>query len=436
VTNEKIPPHSQEREQVLIGGIFNKPSTIDDAREIVMPEDFYREVYREIYRSLCILDDAGAPLDMFSVTEELRRRGKLGLVDGPLLGDLAALGLPSQVISCARIVRGFAEVREIEMSTRIANRECFEFKPLDGSEFEDFKDRIEQKVFEACETRPDSKFKSLAALADPARNRFAQYAQHVPIPGVVKSGFTSFDLITGGLIPETLIVIGARPSMGKTALALQIAIAAAEAGQAVGFISLEMSEDEIMERAACVVGQANLMKARAGNLNDYEAERVSAALDRLSKLPIFIDDAPEQGLATIRAKARRLARRNGLQLLVIDYLQLIKPRDQKDQRERQVAEFSRGLKKLAKEIRVPVLVTAQLNRQSESRANHAPQLSDLRESGAIEADADVIGLLHRPEFYNRDDRPGEADLIIAKQRNGPRSTIPMKFNATYTRFEE
>ena len=316
------------------------------------------------------------------------------------------------------------------------NRECFETIPRDYTEFENFKDGVAQRIFEACETRPRSTMHALPTLVDQAIERIESYGAHEVPAGTITIGLAEVQALTGGLEPGTVSVLAARPSMGKTALLLHVAEHAGESGNKVAFFSLEMSDDELAQRLICSRAQVNLMKAKAGNLSLIERERVQTAAEKLRLLPIQVDDSADQDLQAIRSKSRRIARRGGLGLIAIDYLQLIRPRDLRDQRERQISEISRGLKRLAKELHVPVLVASQLNRLAETRKDHRPQLSDLRESGAIEQDADNVLLLHRPEFYDHHDRPGEADLIIAKQRNGPRTTIPLRFTETFTRFDD
>lgn len=434
MNNAYLPPHSMEHEQVLLGGILHDPSKIDEVREIVSAEDFYSLAHAEVFRSLSILNDANAPIEPFAISEELKRR-RIEATDINL-AELAAAGLPSLVLSAAETIRGLAEIRAIEMLTRVINAECHDARPRDAVEFEEFKNSVEQRIFDVCERRACQSMRRASEMIPATRERFAAYARHETPPGTVRTGFDEVDRATCGLTPSTLTIVAARPSMGKSGFLLQLAMNAAESGVGVAFFSLEMAHASIMDRAACCRAELSLATARAGKLDRDEIAKLSKTLGEIDKLQIFFDDDPEPNFQTIRARSRRLARRSGLGLIIVDYLQYVRARDLRDPRERQISELSRSFKKLSKELNVPVVVASQLNRQAEMRANHRPQLSDLRESGAIEQDADLVALLHRPEYYDPNDRPGEADLIIAKQRNGPRLTIAMKFNPEAVRFSE
>ncbi len=432
----KIPPHSIEAEEGVLGGILVDNVSIDRAVEILLPEDFYRESHRKIMKAYLELNGRAEAIDLITVSDYLKGRNELEEVGGATyLAELSErVPTAANVAQYARIVKDKAVLRALIRTMNDISVRSFQAP----GDVEAFLDEAEQSVFEIAErkTRP-SFFRVRDIVVESMKAVEQLYEKRELITGV-PSGFIDLDKKTAGLQPGDLIIVAGRPSMGKTALALNIAqYAAQESGHGVALFSLEMGKEQLVFRMLCSEARVDQSKVRAGFAAERDYPKLAIAADRLSDAPIFIDDTPSLGILELRAKARRLSRERDIDLgmVIVDYLQLMRG-PSTDNREQEISAISRSLKALAKELQVPVIALSQLNRQVEQRADKRPVMADLRESGAIEQDADVIMFLYRDWVYNpknADER--EAELIIGKQRNGPTGTVPLSFFAEYTRFE-
>ncbi len=435
----RVPPQNLEAEQSVLGAILLENEAINQALEVLSSEDFYRESHREIFRAMAELSDRSQPVDAITLTDLLKGRGRLEAVGGPAyIAELAA-GVPTaaNIAHYARIVREKAVLRSLaSIATEIAS------SAYDGPvSVDEFLDEAEHRVFEISERRIRASFHSMRDLTRDSLKLIERLYERREMVTGVPTGFIDLDRITAGFQPSDLIVIAGRPSMGKTALALNVAAyAALEADPHVGvaFFSLEMSREQLVLRMLCSEARVDSAKTRAGYLADRDFQRLAEAAVRLSEAPIFVDDSSDITPITLKAKCRRLARDSStnLGLIIVDYLQLMRASRPGESREKEIAEISRALKALAKELKVPVIALSQLNRQVESRPDRRPLLADLRESGAIEQDADVIAFIYRDEMYHRDSKePGVAEVIVAKQRNGPTDTAKLTYLSQFTRFE-
>lgn len=436
----RVPPHSIQAEQAVLGGLLlDNDSWIHIAERLTEP-DFYRVEHRLIFRAAAALAGEGKPFDVVTLAEWLGGTGELERVGGlPYLVELAD-NTPSaaNIGAYAEIVRERSLLRQlIRAGTEIAQRA---FK-TEGRTAEQLLDDAERLVFEIAQshTRARRSFRPIQELAVGAQNRVDKLSQvDSPITGVA-TGFTDIDLFTAGLQPADLIIIAGRPSMGKTALAINIAEHAAIADRrVVAIFSMEMSGEQLAMRMLASLGRIDQHRVRTGRLSDDDWPRLSSAVGILShETRMFIDDSPALTPGELRSRCRRLAReQRGLGLVVIDYLQLMQVPGTKENRATEISEISRSLKSLAKELSVPVVALSQLNRSLEARPDKRPRMADLRESGAIEQDADVILFIYRDEVYNEDSaEKGTAEIIVAKQRNGPTGTVKMTFLGHITRFE-
>ena len=432
----RIPPQSLDAEQSVLGGILLDNGALDRVIELIGPDDFYREAHRKIYRAMVSLSERSEPADLITLSETLRSRGELEVVGGA--GYLAELTervpTAANVGHHARIVREKAILRSlITAATEIATR-GFE-SPDDVS---DVLDRAEQLILGISDRQVKPAFVRIDdLLTDTIRTIERLFEQKEAVTGV-STGFADLDAMTAGLQPSDLIIIAGRPSMGKTAFCLNIAANAAMKDVGVAVFSLEMAKEQLAMRMLCSEARVDLARVRTGHLTDREFPKLAMAAGRLADAPIYIDDTPALSVLELRAKARRLKRdpASKLGLVVVDYLQLMRSHEGKDSREQEISEISRSLKALAKELHVPVIALSQLNRQVESRSPPVPRLADLRESGAIEQDADVIAFIYREEAYVEDtDKKGVAEIIVAKQRNGPVGKCELTFLREFTRFE-
>ncbi len=431
---DRLPPQNLEAERAVLGSIFLDPSVILKVVEILSPDDFYREAHAEIYRAMLALFERHEPIDLVTVHDELLSRGTLEDIGGAsYLAELAGL-LPTSAhaVYYAEIVREKALLRRlIRTATEIAARAYEATEPV-----EDILEAAEKSIFELRAYSEKEGFQSIKDLVKEAIRNLEKLHQRPELITGVPTGFTEFDHLTAGLQPGDLIIVAGRPSMGKTSFALNIACyAAAEAGIPVGIFSLEMSRDQLAMRMLCAEARVNLQALRTGRISESEWQRLTFAANKLTRAPIFVDDTPALSILDLRAKARRLMSEHGLGLIIIDYLQLLQSRERRERREQEISEISSSLKAMAKEFNVPVVALSQLNRRVEERPDKRPQLSDLRESGAIEQDADLIVFIYRDEVYNRDTpQKGVAELIIGKQRNGPTGVVKLAFQAPYSSF--
>ncbi|HVA76872.1 MAG TPA: replicative DNA helicase [Candidatus Binataceae bacterium] len=435
----RVPPQNLEAEQSVLGAILLDNEAINFALETITAEDFYRESHREIFRAMADLSDRSQPVDAITLSDALRTRGKLEMIGGAAyIAELASIvPTAANVAHYARIVREKSVLRSLaSIATEIASG-AYEAP----ANVEEFLDAAEHRVFEISERRIRPAFHGMKDLTVEAIKMVERLYERKEMVTGVPTGFADLDRITAGFQPSDLIILAARPSVGKSALALNIAANAAmhaEPRVGVAFFSLEMSKEQLVLRMLCSEARVDSAKVRTGHIRKEDFPKLIDAADRLSESNILIDDSSDISPIVLKAKCRRLMRdkNNNLGLIVVDYLQLMRSSRPGESREKEISEISRSLKALAKELRVPVIALSQLNRAVETRPDRRPLLADLRESGALEQDADVIGFIYRDEMYHRDTKePGVAEIIIAKQRNGPTDTAKLTYLNQYTRFE-
>ena len=438
----RTPPHSVEAEQGVLGSMLISPrETIAECVEKINEEYFYVPAHRTIYDVLVDLWNTRQGIDLITFTQVLRDRNVLDSVGGAAFVTNLFTFVPTaaNVQYYLEIVRDKYILRQIISASTESVRRAYE----EQEEVDSLLDEVEQKIFDVGEDRFKGQMLSMKDHAMQAIETIEKlYERKGSITGI-STGFVEFDRMTSGLHPSEMVVIAARPSMGKTALAMNIAeYVAINEKLAVGVFSLEMSSQQLVQRLLCSRARVNLQRVRDGFLGERDFPSLTAAASKLAEAKMFIDDSASLSILELRAKARRLKAQHDVSLIIVDYLQLLRSttRRAQDNRQLEISEISSGLKALAKDLKIPVIVVAQLNRQPEQRTGGKPRLSDLRESGSIEQDADLVGLLVRPEMYEEDEearveKAGEAELIIAKQRNGPVGEIPLTFLKEYTRFE-
>jgi replicative DNA helicase len=432
----KLPPQSVEAEEAVIGGILLENVALDRALELVRPDDFYRESHRKIMRAVVELSERSEPIDLVTLADTLKARNELQDVGGAAyLAELAdKVPTAANVIYYARMVKEKAILRSlIQTATEIATR-GYESQ----ADVEQFLDEAEHKIFEISERKVRPSFFRIREIMVDSMKAIEQLYERKELVTGVPTGFLDLDKMTAGLQASDLIVIAGRPSMGKTAFALNLAAyAAMHADTGAAIFSLEMSKEQLVLRMLCSEARVDQSKVRAGFAADRDFPKLALAAQRLADAPIYIDDTPALSILELRAKARRLKREreSKLGLVVVDYLQLMRGVGGADNREQEISSISRSLKALAKELAVPVVALSQLNRQVEQRGDKRPVMADLRESGAIEQDADVIAFLYRAIVYDKNAEERAAEVVVAKQRNGPIGTVPLTFMSEYTRFE-
>ena len=434
----KVPPNSIEAEQSLLGGLMLDHQAWEKVADIVSGDDFYRKDHRLIFTAIAVLADDSNPCDVVTVSEFLDNRNELESAGG--LEYLATLANETPGAANARayanIVRERATLRALINAGNEIRGSAF---TTDGRTATEIVDEAERLVFEIAESgsRGKSGFKSLKAILPEAVDRIDMLHQSDGDITGISTGYHEFDKLTAGLQPGELVIIAGRPSMGKTTLAINIAENAAIGSKVpTAIFSMEMPSQQLAFRMISSLGRVDQTHLRTGNFPDEDWSRINTAVQLMSEAPIFIDDTPGLSPTEIRARARRLQREHGLGLIVIDYLQLMQVHGSSENRATEISEISRNLKALAKELSVPVIALSQLNRSVEQRTDKRPVMSDLRESGAIEQDADLILFIYREEVYNQDTpRKGIADIAIAKQRNGPIGDFPLTFVGRYTKFE-
>jgi len=432
----RMPPHNLEAEQAVLGAMLISPDAVVEALEILEADDFYRSAHQAIYRAIREVYEAGDPVDIITVASRLRTYGDvLDAVGGPeYLADLAAM-MPTalHVVHYAEIVREKALLRRIiSAGTRIAEAA---YEP-DASAMEVLAD-AERLVLELSQHQRTRDFTHISDVLQTTFERIEQlYESDGNITGV-PTGYSDLDRMTSGFQKSDLIIVAARPSVGKTAFALNIAQnVAVRAGLPVAIFSLEMSKDQLVQRMLCAEAFIDGHKLRNGTLDDEDWPKLSMGVTTLSNSPIYIDDTPGITVPEMRSKLRRLKLEHGLGFVVIDYLQLIHGRRMAgENRQQEISDISRSLKQLARELEVPILALAQLSRSVEQRQDKRPMLSDIRESGSIEQDADVVAFLYRDDYYNPDtENPNVVEVIIAKQRNGPTGKIELVFLKNFNKF--
>jgi replicative DNA helicase len=430
------PPANLEAEQSVLGAILLRSQTLDQVADLISPEDFYRLAHGQIYQAMLDLWARGEPVDLVTVTALLKERGKLEEVGGPVfLASLSEqVGTAAHAAHYARLVHEKAVLRRLLERSQYISQACL--APVE--DVDQFLDWAEGEIFRVAESKIRPGFQSLSALVEREVGTLEAiwHREQGRITGV-PSGFPDLDQLTAGFQKGDLIIIAARPSMGKTALALNIAFNAAYGAQVpVAFFSLEMSKEQLVRRLLSSVGEIDASHLRRAFLTDDEWRRLQDAASYLLETPIFIDDTPAATVLEVRSKARRLRAEGKLGLIIVDYLQLMRGRSDAPSREQEISEISRSLKALAKELSVPVIALSQLSRKVEDRPRKEPQLSDLRESGAIEQDADVILFIYRDEVYHENSpEKGQARILLKKQRNGPTGEFRLAFRGVYTRFD-
>jgi replicative DNA helicase len=433
----RVPPQNLEAEQSVLGAMLLSRDAIESAVQILREEDFYREVHRRLYRSVAEMYNRGEPVDMITLTNELKRAGDLERVGGVagLASFVERVPTASNIEYYAQIVREKSVSRQlISAATRVVGDAYADSRPL-----AEMLDEAERLILEATELKRTQDFASIKDLVGHSFEYVNDLAEHKRHVTGVPTGFYDLDEMTAGLQPANLIVLGARPSVGKTSLALNIAQHVSMVSNVgkekmgVGFFSLEMTAAELALRMLCSTARINMRNVRAGQMSDSDRTRLSQASGQIYTTPLYIDDTSAMTVLELKAKARRLMRQHPINLLIVDYLQLIQAGVSTEGRVQEVAYVSRQLKALAKDLNIPVMVLSQLSRPQKGQEERRPVLSDLRESGAIEQDADVVIFIHR-EGGNSDQQDAEHELVIAKQRNGPTGNIPVTFLREYTTF--
>jgi len=439
VESLKVPPHSIQAEQSVLGGLMLDNQTWDSVADKVVETDFYRRDHRLIFRAIAQLAEKQDPFDVVTLSEVLETTGELQDVGGLAYLSMLARDTPSaaNIVAYANIVRDRSVLRQlIHVGTEISDSAF----TTEGRETADLLENAERKVFEIAEQRQRGQggFSSIKSLLAKAVDKIETlYELDGDITGA-STGFTDLDEKTSGLQPADLIIVAGRPSMGKTTIAMNMAEnVALKSGMPVAVFSMEMPGESLAMRMMSSLGRIDQHKVRTGKLDDDDWPRLTSAINLLAETKMFIDDTPALTPTEVRSRARRLTREHGqLGLIVLDYLQLMQSPASGDNRVQQISDISRGLKALAKELNVPVIALSQLNRNLEQRPNKRPVMSDLRESGAIEQDADLIIFVYRDEVYHEDSPDkGIAEVIIGKQRNGPLGTVRLTFLGQYTRFE-
>ena len=429
---ERTPPQDLIAEQSVLGGMLLSKDAISDVVEILRDRDFYRPAHELIFDAILDLYGRGEPADAITVAAELTKRGDIARAGGaPYLHTLInAVPTAANASFYAKIVRERAIARRlVEAGTKIV-----QLGYSTEGEIDDVVDQAQAEVYQVTERRASEDYVQLNTLLEETFDEMERISKGVGPEGVL-SGFRDLDKLTNGFHPSNMIVIAARPAVGKSTLALDIVRNAAihEKKTAVIF-SLEMSRSEITMRMLSAEARVALNSIRSGALTDDEWARLARRMGEISDAPLFIDDSANLSMMEIRAKARRLKQRHDLKLIVIDYLQLMSSGKKVENRQQEVSEFSRHLKLMAKELDIPVIAISQLNRSPEQRADKKPMLSDLRESGAIEQDADMVILLHREDLYDKQNRSGEADLFVVKHRNGPTRDLIVSAQLHFSRF--
>jgi replicative DNA helicase len=431
---ERTPPHDVAAEQCVLGGMMLSKDAISDVLEVIKAHDYYRPAHQLVHEVILDLYGRGEPVDAVTVAAELTKRGDIGRMGGaPYLHTLiASVPTAANAGYYARIVRERAILRRlVEVGTRIV-----QLGYAGDGDANELVDRAEAEVYGVTDRRVSEDYLPLSEIMPGALDEIEAIGSRGGTLSGVPTGFADLDALTNGLHPGQMIVIAARPAMGKSALGLDICRAASiRDGMTSVLFSLEMSRNEITMRLLSAEARVPLQAMRTGQLGEDDWTRLARRMSEVVDAPLFIDDSPNMSMMEIRSKCRRLKQRNDLRLVVIDYLQLMSSPKRVENRQQEVSELSRSLKLLAKELNVPVVALAQLNRGPEMRTDKRPLLADLRESGSIEQDADVVILLHREDAYERESpRAGEADLNVAKHRNGPTTTVTVAFQGHYSRF--
>jgi replicative DNA helicase len=432
----KLPPQNIEAEQSILGGVLIENDALNTVIEFLEDGDFYREAHQKIFKSMIVLSEKNEPLDLITLTNELKKKKELEEIGGAsyLAGLVESVPTAANIAYYAKIVKEKSILRKlISTATAIVTQSYQE-----GKDLEDFLDEAEQAIFRISENQVRPAFYPIKEIVKESFKVIERLYEKKELITGVPSGFKDLDRKTAGFQNADLIIVAGRPSMGKTALCLNIAQHAAITVKVpTAIFSLEMSKEQLAIRMLCSEARVDSARLRSGFLSESDWPKLTMAAGALSDAPIFIDDSAAISVLELRAKARRLKADRGLGLVIVDYLQLMRGRSGVERREQEISEISRSLKALAKELNIPVIAISQLSRKAEDRPGRKPQLSDLRESGAIEQDADVIIFIYRDEVYNPDsDQRGTAEVIIGKQRNGPTGKADLSFISEFTTFKD
>lgn len=434
----KVPPHNIEAEQSILGGLMLESEAMDQVGDVVTPDDFYKPSHQKIYSVIRDLHSRNQPVDVITVTNSLSAKSELELIGGT---EYLAL-LLDRTISAANIATHAEIVREKSLLRKLISASSGLIERAYNQDFVDvpsFIDQAETEMFKIGENKTKQGLVGSMEIVKASVQKIEElYKRKADVTGV-GTGFTDLDKMTSGMHPGELTIIAARPSMGKTAFSLNVAQhMALRLKKTVAYFSLEMGKESMMMRLLSAESRVSMSDIRNGKIQDSDWRKLISAAGALSEAGMYIDDTPGLSPFEIRARARRLKAEHGLDIIMIDYLQLMDLKQKVESRERAVSEISKALKVIAKELEIPVIALAQLNRGVEGRSDRRPMLSDLRESGSIEQDADVIMMLYRDDYYDKDDpeKQGHAEVIIGKQRNGPTGTVKLRFDAKYNRFRD
>ncbi|HFB39005.1 MAG TPA: replicative DNA helicase [Oceanithermus sp.] len=435
----KVPPHSLEAEQSVLGSVLVDASVLERLEGTITADSFYRPGHQKIWRAMEALAARGEPVDLVTVSEELRREGALDEVGGHtyLVGLAEMTPTAAYAEHYARIVAEKAALRRLIAAAGEVMRLAYE----EAGSLDEILDEAGRKILEVQKDGARRDFASMNELVHETFEHIHLLYENKGLPRGIKTGFRELDRMIGGLEPGSLNIIAARPSMGKTSFALTIAQHVALKEQIpVGIFSLEMPAIQLVTRIITSEARIDMNRLRQGNLSEKDFQRLVDVAGRIAEAPIYIDDTPDLSLLELRARARRLAAQHKLGLIVVDYLQLMSGAAgsvKSENRQQEIAAISRGLKSLARELDIPVIALSQLSRAVESRPNKRPMLSDLRESGSIEQDADLVLFIYRDDYYNpHSDKAGIAEIIVGKQRNGPTGTVELQFHAAHVRFND
>lgn len=433
----RLPPQSIEAEESILSAILIDNDTLIDILEILSADDFYKTAHTIIFSAIESLYAKSEPVDLVTLSNILRERNALEKIGGAayLARLVDAVPVAVNAHHYARIIHDKAILRRLIERSNTISRRCFE----DRGEVTGVIEFAQSAIFELSEGNTRQSFFPLSKIIDANIDALEERQGNRALVTGITTGFPKLDALTSGFQNSDLIIIAARPAMGKTAFALNVARnAAIEGGVPVAVFSLEMSKEQLSMRMLCAEARVDSSRIRGGFLNQKDWKQITDAAGRLTEAPIFIDDSPDISTTSIRTKSMRMKMDKGLGLIIVDYLQLMRGSAASERRDLEISDISRSMKILAKELNVPVIALSQLNRKLEERSDKRPQLSDLRESGALEQDADLVAFIYRDEVYNRDEnnpQQGTAEIILAKQRNGPTGMVPLVFLKSYTRFE-
>jgi len=431
----RTPPQSLDAERSVLGCVLIDNEALGAALDVLTPEDFYREAHRKVFESMMSLEDRGEPVDELTVSDELRKSGSLEQA-----GGVTGISELAQSTPTSAHVRAYAKIvhdRAVQRRMIAAATSIVEDGMKGEGDVREYVDRAERMIFEVSDDKKRKGYQAIKEVLVTAFKRLEAAANRGEAITGVATGFEKLDHMTAGLQPSDLVIVAGRPSMGKTAFTLNVAAhASLRSKTSTVVFSLEMSAEQLANRLLGAEARVNLQNLRTGRIAQQDWLALSMAAGKISEAPLFIDDSGVLTVFDVRTKCRRLKREHNLGLVIIDYLQLMAGGGNSDNRAQEISEISRGLKAIARELELPVVALSQLNRSLENRQDKRPMMSDLRESGAIEQDADVIAFLYRDEYYNKESPDkGKAEIIIAKQRNGPVGTVNLAFLGHLTRFE-